>query len=125
MRAPQGESDGHTPLEPVDLSRRKVVKVALTASAVAVPVISSVALGGVSPAFAESPNISGQTTTAGTTAGTTTASPTASPTDGTTTATPTDPTTTTTAVTTTTTASPPETTTTTTATTTVAPTEPT
>lgn len=52
-----------SPLEPVDVSRRKVVKVALAASAVAVPVISSVALGGVSPAFAESPNISGQTTT--------------------------------------------------------------
>ena len=69
------------PLEPVELSRRKIVKVALTASAVALPVIPGVALGGVSPAFAESPNISGQTTTAGTTVspGTSTLAPTTTP----------------------------------------------
>lgn len=111
------------PLEPLDLSRRKVVKVALAASAVAVPVISSVALGGVSPAFAESPNISGQTTTtkpAGTTAqpGETTAQATdttAAP--GTTTTAPE------TTAATTTTASP-EATTTTTTTTVVSPTPP-
>ena len=82
------------PFDPVDVSRRKVVKIVLAASAVAVPVVSSVALGGVSPAFAESPNISGQTTTVGTTTvapvdATTTAGTTAAPATETTTETPT------------------------------------
>lgn len=111
MRSTPGEPSALTPLDPVDLSRRKVVKVALAASAVAVPVISSVALGGVSPAFAESPNISGQTTTAGTTTtGSTTSGTTATPSDVTTTASPTEGTTTVAPTEVTTTASPTETT---------------
>lgn len=106
MSTSQDHSDQTSPLDPVALSRRNVVKGALAASAVAVPVISSVVLGGASPAFAESPNISGRTTTAGTTtAGTTTAgtttTTTASPTTTTTTTTvaPTPPTETTTGTT--------------------------
>lgn len=54
-----------SPLEDVPVSRRRVVKIALAASAVAVPLISSVVLGGASAAFAESPNLSGKTTAPG------------------------------------------------------------
>lgn len=75
MSRQQNVNRDEHPLDPVEVSRRKVVKVALAASAVAVPVISSVALGGVSPAFAEAPNISGQTTQAGTTAAPSTEGP--------------------------------------------------
>lgn len=79
---------GQDPLAAVGVSRRSVVKSALTASAVAVPVITSVALGGAVPAYAHAPDISGQTTTVGPT--TTPATTTPGPEDGTTTPSPED-----------------------------------
>lgn len=81
-----------SPLDVIEPSRRSVVKGALVASAFSLPVVTTLGLGGTT-VLAETPNISGQTTTVpsgSTTASATTAAP------GTTAAPTTDPTTTTT-----------------------------
>jgi len=62
------------PLDGVDNDRRAFLKTALAGTAVAVPVILSVALTGPA-AFAATPNVSGATTTTSTTTTTTTIPP--------------------------------------------------
>lgn len=68
MSKPTPEID---PLDGLDKGRRSFLRAALAGTAVAVPVIMSVALTGPA-AFAASPNVSGATTTAVATTTTTT-----------------------------------------------------
>jgi len=71
MSKPSPEID---PLDGVDPDRRAFLKGALAGTAVAVPVILSVALTGPA-AFAATPNVSGATTTTTTTTTTSTTQP--------------------------------------------------